>query len=71
MQIECMTTSAAAAVLLVLIDAHLRPAREFHITAPPTLDPPIQFTLHVNLPAAVVLELLEIPDTRIVNEREA
>jgi hypothetical protein len=66
MQIACMTTIVAAAVLLVLVDAHLRPGKEFSIAGSHTPDPPIRFTLRVNLPADVVRQVLDIPDTRAV-----
>jgi len=69
MQIECTTTIAAAAVLLVLIDAHLRPGTEFHIAGQHLPDPPILFTLRVNPPADIVRHVLEIPDTLITIER--
>ena len=69
MQIECTTTIAAAAVLLVLIDAHLRPGTEFHIAGQHLPDPPILFTLRVNPPADIVRHLLDIPDTLITIER--
>jgi len=71
MQIECTTTSAAAEVLFVLIDAHMRAGREFHIAGPRSPDPPIRFTLSANLPAEVVRQVLEIPDTLISIERGA
>src|SRR5258706_12195755 len=45
MQIECTTTHAAAQVLFVLIDAHLRPGEEFHMAGPHPPEPPIRFTL--------------------------
>ena len=69
MQIECTTTIAAAAVLLVLIDAHLRPGTEFHIAGPHPPDPPIRFTLRVNMPADVLCHVQGIPDIRIAGER--
>jgi len=71
MQIECTTTIAAAAVLLVLIDAHLRPGSEFHIAGQHLPDPPILFTLRVNPPADIVRHVLKIPDTLITIERGA
>ena len=69
MQIECTTTIAAGQVLFVLIDAHLRPGREFHIAGPRSPDPPIRFTLRVNLSAGVVHQLHVIPDILIAGER--
>ena len=71
MQIECTTTGAASQVLFVLTDAHLLPGREFHIAGPHPPDPPIRFTLRVHLPADVVRQVLEIPDTLITIERGA
>ena len=47
MQIECATTTAASQVLMVLMDAHLRPGREFHMNGPDLPDPPIYFTMHM------------------------
>jgi len=69
MQIECTTTSAAADALDVLLNAYLRPGREFHIAGPYSPDPPIRFTLHGHLPAAVVRRVLDIPDIRIAGDR--
>ena len=71
MQIECTTTSAAAQVLFVLSDAQLQPGKAFHMAGPCPPDPPIRFTLHVNLPANVVRRLEGIPDTIITGERGA
>jgi len=45
MRIECMTTMAAAEVLSLLINAYLRPGREFHITDPHPPGPPVHFIL--------------------------
>jgi hypothetical protein len=70
MQIECATTIAAAQVLFVLADAHLRPGQAFRMTGACLPDPPIRFTLRVNkLPADVVLDLQGIPDITIADER--
>jgi hypothetical protein len=71
MQIECTTTIAAAQVLFVLVDAHLRPGQAFRMTGPCLPDPPIRFTLRVNLPAAVVRQLQLIPNLLIAGERNA
>jgi hypothetical protein len=71
MQIECTTTSAAAQVLFVLVDAHLRPGREFHMTGPCLPDPPIRFTLHGNLLTHVVRQLQGVPAAIIAGERGA
>ena len=71
MQIECATTIAAAQVLFVLSDAELRAGQAFRMTGPCLPDPPIRFTLLVNLPAGVVLDLQVIPDITIANERAA
>jgi hypothetical protein len=67
MQIECATTIAAADVLFVLVDAHLRPGQEFHMAGPCLPDPPIRFTLRVKLPPAVVRQLQAIPDILIAS----
>ena len=69
MQIECTTTSAAAEVLFVLIDAHMRAGREFHIAGPRVHAPPIRLTLSVNLPAHVLGQVQDIPDIRIAGDR--
>ena len=69
MQIACTTTIAAAEVLCILLHANLLPGGAFRVTDPLPLGTPIEFTFSVNLPADVVLELLEIPDTRIAVER--
>jgi hypothetical protein len=71
MRIKCMTTIAAAQVLFILIDANLRPGRDFHIAGPHSPDPPIRFTLRVNLSADVVRQLQIIPDILIAGERGA
>lgn len=71
MQIECMTTSAAAQVLFILTDAHLRPGRAFHIAGPSLPNPPIRFSLHVNPPAYVMQQLQGIPDISIEGMRGA
>lgn len=71
MQIECTTTSAAAQVLFVLTDAHLRAGQEFHIAGPYLPDPPICFTLSVQPRPAVVRQLQDIPDTSIAGARRA
>ena len=71
MQIECTTTRAAAQVLFVLIDAHLRAGQEFHMTGPCPPDPPVLFTLRVTLSAAVVRQLQGIPDALIAEEHAA
>jgi hypothetical protein len=71
MQIECTTTSAAAEVVSILMNAYLRPGREFRIASLRPPDPPIEFTLSVNLPASVVRNLQGIPDTRIAVKRGA
>jgi len=68
MQIECRTTGAAAQVLFVLTDAHLRPGQGFRIIGPCSPEPPIWFTLRVNLPAHVIGQLQRIPDVIIPRE---
>ena len=67
MQIECTTTIAAAQVLFVLTDAELRSGQAFRMTGPCLPDPPIRFTLLVNLPAGVVRDLQLIPDITIAD----
>jgi hypothetical protein len=71
MRIECTTTIAAAQVLFVLMDAQLRPGKEFHIAGPHSPAPPIHYTLYVTLPAAVVRQLQIIPDIIIADARGA
>ena len=70
MQIECATTIAAADVLSILINAYLRPGREFHITDPHPPGTPVHVTLSVNLPTHVLCQVQGIPDIRIAGERE-
>ena len=70
MQIECTTSSAAAEVVSILINAYLRPGREFHIAGPRVHAPPIRLTLSVNLPTHVLCQVQGIPDIRIAGERE-
>jgi hypothetical protein len=67
MQIECATTIAAAQVLFVLADAHLRSGQAFRMTGPCLPDPPIRFSLLVNLPAGAVRQLQAIPDILIAD----
>ena len=69
MQIACTTTSAAAEVLSILLHANLRPGGAFRVTDPWPRGAPIEFTVSVNLPAAVVRHVQDIPDTRIAVER--
>ena len=71
MLIICTTTEAAAEVMLVLTDARLQAGREFHIEVQDSSDPPIQFTLHVNLPADILRHVQDIPDLRIAVECDA
>jgi hypothetical protein len=71
MQIECTTTIAAAQVLFVLADTQLRAGQAFRMTGPCLPDPPIRFTLLVNLPAGIVRQLQAIPDIAIAGERAA
>ena len=68
MLIECRTTSAAAHVLFILVDAHLRPGQEFHMTGPCLPDPPIRFSLHVNPLGQVMRRLRAIPDISSARE---
>ena len=71
MQIECTTTIAAAQVLFVLVDAGLRAGQEFRMSGPHLPDPPIRFTLHVNLPARVMQQLQGVPGISIEDTRGA
>jgi hypothetical protein len=71
MQIECATVSAAEQVLLVLLDAHVRPGQEFHMSGPCLPDPPVHFALHVDLRPHVVRQSRGIPDATIEYERTA
>jgi len=71
MQIECTTTIAAAQVLFVLVDAHLRAGQEFQMTGPCLPDPPIRFTLWVKLPIDIVRQLQVIPDILMAGVRTA
>jgi hypothetical protein len=71
MLIECRTTSAAAYVLFILVDAHLRPGQQFHMIGPCLPDPPIRFDLHVHPVGHVMRRLRAIPDIRIEREHSA
>ena len=71
MQIECTTADAAAQVLFVLIDAHLRPGQEFHMHGPCLPNPPISFTIRVNPLNQVLRRLRGIPGAVIAYQRTA
>jgi len=64
MTIICATMQAAAQVLAVLIQAHLRVGQDFGARA---LDcgAPVRITLLVELPADVLRQIRAIPDTTI------
>ena len=66
MQIVCTTTQAAAQVLLILLTAHLRPARDFELRPVLSLTPPITYTLYRAVPASQVTKLRAIADTTII-----
>lgn len=69
MQIECVTTTAAAQVMLALIAQRLQPGKDFYVDGPNLPDPPACFTLYVNLPYTVLSQLRTILDTIITDER--
>ena len=69
MQIECTTTIAAAEVVSILINAYLRPGREFHLAGPLPPGTPVHVTLSVNLRAHVLGQVQDIPDIRIAGDR--
>jgi hypothetical protein len=64
MIILCATFEAAAQVLAVLNQAHLRLGRDFHI-APMDGGAPILISVLVELPADVLRQLRAIRDTTI------
>jgi hypothetical protein len=66
MQIICTTASAAAAVLHILLAAHLAPIRDFEIRPILAIEPPITFTMLVVLGTAHVTKIRTIADTTIV-----
>ena len=67
MHIICTTTEAAGELMLVLTDAYMRPGKEFHISVPHAPDPPIRFTVHVNLPAHILHQMQSLPDIHIAD----
>ena len=71
MHIECRTTSAASQVVLVLIDAQLRPGKEFHMDGPNLPDPPVSFIIHVTPLSQVMRRLQSISETTIAGKRTA
>jgi|KBSSwiStaDraftv2_1062776.scaffolds.fasta_scaffold3385358_1 hypothetical protein len=66
MQIVCTTTRAAAAVLSILLGAHLRPGYEFRVTGPMPPSTPVYFSFSAPIAAYLVEQLQAIPDTTIV-----
>ena len=68
MQIACTTTRAAAEVVSLLLDAHLRPGRDFRLTGPWPPGTPIYVTLSLTPPAYLVAHVRAIPDTTIEEE---
>jgi hypothetical protein len=63
MQIECATTSAAAQVMVALMEQKLRSGKDFYLDGPNLPDPPTSFTIHVNLSYSVMSQLQAIADT--------
>jgi len=68
MWIECMTTSAAADVLFLLLGAHLIPGGAFSVRGPWPPGTPIHFTLSMAPAADLVEQLPAIPDSTIVEK---
>jgi hypothetical protein len=68
MLIVCMTLSAAADVLSILLGARLLPGSTFHVTSPMPPDTSYHFTFSATPPAHLVAQVRAIPDTTIVEE---
>ena len=68
MQIVCTTTRAAAEVVSVLMDAHLRPGREFYVTGPYPPGTPVRITFSAPIAAHLVEQVQAIPNATIVEE---
>ena len=66
MQIICITTQAAAQVLVVLLTAHLQPARDFELHPVLSLKPPITYTLYRAVPRSQMAKLRAIPDATMI-----
>ncbi len=66
MQIVCITTQAAAQVLVILLTAHLQPARDFELHPVLSLTPPITYTLYRAVPGPQMAKLRAIADTTII-----
>jgi hypothetical protein len=63
MQITCTTTEAASQVLLILMNAELRPIRDFTIYPILSTTPPITFTMVTSLIGALLDQVGAITDT--------
>ena len=63
MQITCTTTEAASQVLLILMNAELRPIRDFTICPILSTTPPITFTMVTILVGAPLDQVGAITDT--------
>ena len=68
MQIECTTAAAAAQVVLILINAHLRPGMEFRVAGPRLPDPPILFSFHMHPLPHVVRQFKAVADAIITGD---
>jgi hypothetical protein len=65
MQITCTTTEAASQVLLILMNAELRPIRDFTIYPILSTTPPITFTMVTSLIGALLDQVSAITDTMV------
>jgi hypothetical protein len=63
MQITCTTTEAASQVLLILMNAELRPIRDFTIYPILSTTPPITFTMVTSLIGALLDQVGAITGT--------
>jgi hypothetical protein len=68
MQILCITTSAAAQVLTILLTAGLRPIHDFEISPILAITPPIVYTMHSALTNRQVTQIRAIAYTTVSAE---
>jgi hypothetical protein len=66
MHIICTTTQAAAQVLQILLQAGLRPIRDFAIQPVLSTMPPITFTMLAILTSAQSIKIGAVADTIVV-----
>jgi hypothetical protein len=71
MLIVCMTLSAAADVLSILLGARLLPGSTFHVRSPMPPETSYHFTFSAPPPAHLLEQVRAIPDTTILDEEAA